>query len=827
MARMINFFDAATSGTTPTIGNLVASNLVKYANDAAYVAGESGAPTTGNIYYNTTEDSIRYYNGSAWVAAIAEDGLSLLIYDNATSGLTATDAQAAIDEVEGRLDTAESTLSTHVADTTNPHSVTAAQVGLGNVDNTSDATKNAAVATLANKTLDAPVVDNSVVFVEEASTPANPSAGYKKLYPKTDGKLYTLDSSGSEVEVGSGGGSGSGGINYISNPDMETDLTGWSTYDDGASATPVDGTGGSPSAVTTTHYNTFPVRGSYSLYIGKAASNGQGEGVSIDFEIDRADNKPIGKKLNVSFEYATASSFDDFFRVYIYDIDNAALIGEVVNSDTGQLVTTNGLDDTIRTFQGEFFTTTSVNYRLIFHCVSTSTTGSSFVIDNVKVGPDSSIPGYIAADLGTEAWTDDQANATTSVKLYRRGKWVRVVGTVSYTGAQSGALNITIPAAYTPDSAIYTEQSYKLGDSRLVDVGTQSYVGDVNISSAALNTLRINVINSSATYPTSSTSLSATVPHTWANGDRIFFDAEWIVDGWVESAALSTTEASLSTVKAKYTLSSSTANASFADNSAEIVDYDTKVYDTHNAVTTGASWKFTAPKTGKYEINASLLWVNKTNLSQTTLVVYKNGSADTQIDLRFTEGSQIHGSTVINLNKDDYIDIRALQDDSTSAARAPHTATTPGLYSHVSIEEKPDFSTFSVYGETDKLESSQSSTTYSITAGQWGDLTSLTLTPGEWDIFGQIAYDSTGATTTGIVGIGMSSTSGNSAPTGGLGVDQIFTTKQTASGSKDSVNMHMMGVSVTSPTTYYLKSYASVSITNLNAGYKISARKVK
>ena len=42
------------------------------------------------------------------------------------------------------------------------------------------------------------------VLEEQASSPANPSAGDKKFYAKNDGKIYTLDSSGSEVEVGSG-----------------------------------------------------------------------------------------------------------------------------------------------------------------------------------------------------------------------------------------------------------------------------------------------------------------------------------------------------------------------------------------------------------------------------------------------------------------------------------------------------------------------------------------------------------------------------------------------------------------------------------------------
>jgi hypothetical protein len=50
------------------------------------------------------------------------------------------------------------TLTSPVINTPTITGLTSADVGLGNVDNTSDATKNAAVATLSNKTLVAPVL---------------------------------------------------------------------------------------------------------------------------------------------------------------------------------------------------------------------------------------------------------------------------------------------------------------------------------------------------------------------------------------------------------------------------------------------------------------------------------------------------------------------------------------------------------------------------------------------------------------------------------------------------------------------------------------------
>lgn len=121
--RKINFFDGVTTGTPPTIGNIVASDLVTYANDAAYEAGEAGSPVAGNVYFNTTSNLIRYYNGTSWISLVdvssaqtltsksisgSTNTLTNLDGDNvivdAVSGLTATNAQAAFAEHQGDID---------------------------------------------------------------------------------------------------------------------------------------------------------------------------------------------------------------------------------------------------------------------------------------------------------------------------------------------------------------------------------------------------------------------------------------------------------------------------------------------------------------------------------------------------------------------------------------------------------------------------------------------------------------------------------------------------------------------------------------------------
>lgn len=137
MSRVINFFDGAQSETTPTIGNIVASSLVQYANDATYEANEQGAPSEGNIYFNTTSNLIRYYNGTAWISLVDEtstqtienktiDGSSsgnntvLTVADNVevtpVGNLASTNTQDALEEHQADIESLDSRLDTAEAD---------------------------------------------------------------------------------------------------------------------------------------------------------------------------------------------------------------------------------------------------------------------------------------------------------------------------------------------------------------------------------------------------------------------------------------------------------------------------------------------------------------------------------------------------------------------------------------------------------------------------------------------------------------------------------------------------------------------------------------
>lgn len=113
-------------------------------------------------------------------------------------------------------------IQTHIGSTSNPHSTTAAQVGLGNVDNTSDATKNAAVATLINKSF-----GNALTITDNSANPAlkvtQTGTGYAFVVEDvaSDTTPFVIDSAG---RVGIGATPGGDTSFHLSN-----DITGATT----------------------------------------------------------------------------------------------------------------------------------------------------------------------------------------------------------------------------------------------------------------------------------------------------------------------------------------------------------------------------------------------------------------------------------------------------------------------------------------------------------------------------------------------------------------------------------------------------------------------
>lgn len=103
------------------------------------------------------------------------------------------------------------------------------------------------------------------------------------------------------------------------------------------------------------------------------------------------------------------------------------------------------------------------------------------------------------------------------------------------------------------------------------------------------------------------------------------------------------------TVAASYYLS-----ANFSASTTVPINFDIKVYDTHNAVTPNlTAWKFTAPISGKYNFGGSM----QASVAGTYFAVYKNGTVYAYISYDGTTGNTPFNYTM-NLLAGEYVDFR-------------------------------------------------------------------------------------------------------------------------------------------------------------------------
>ena len=132
-----------------------------------------------------------------------------------------------------------------------------------------------------------------------------------------------------------------------------------------------------------------------------------------------------------------------------------------------------------------------------------------------------------------------------------------------------------------------------------------------------------------------------------------------------------TTPTSVNGVVASYGITTGASTASGVQ-----INYDTKIVDTNNAVTTGAgAWKFTAPVAGFYQID-TLTYIGGAGGD---FSVYKNGVVQQCIN-DAVSAAVTSGGTGIQLAAGDYIDIRP-----TSGTVTPVGRTGPAFVNMVTI----------------------------------------------------------------------------------------------------------------------------------------------
>ena len=690
MSRILDFSDGFTSETASSVvpiaavdvsvspsGNLASTNvqaaLVELQTDVDTRATTAAMIAADTVVLNAAED----YVDVALAALVASapgtlDTLNELATALGNDPNFATTVSTSLGN-RLRVDTAAQGL-------TAPQKTNAkTNIDLQNVDNTSDATKNAAAATLTNKTLTTPVMD-VVSLTDQGSTPASPSAGTHKAYIKSStGKLTILDSTGVEVEVGTGSG---GGVNWISNGSAESSTTGWAVYADAAGTSPVNGTGGSPSvSISTT--SSSPLSGSNSFTLVKAGSNYQGQGWSYDFSIDIANKARV---QSIKFDYqllsgtfvAGTSTTDSDVTVWIYDVTNSVLIQP---SSYKLLSNSSSLPDS---FQAEFQTSSnSTSYRLIFHIGSTSANAYTLLIDSVQVSPNSYVFGSPVSDVidaGTITFggtTTPPTKATTreedSVTYQRVGRYAIITYTyraASAAGAAAGTGSylLTLPTGLTADTnetnISATAANASISSESAANVLMHGYIG-VNSSSngpfvlahmySSTQIALISQVNMTQANYWGSTLYALT---NAATGFRVTVRVP--IAGWGSSVQMA--DQTSTRVVAMYTENRTATGA--LNSSDNVTIFGTVNSDSHAAynTTTGV---YTVQPPGWYEVSAGIGIVATFSAGNTiSVTLYKNGVAgkSTYIRAQTAVGAsayKIELTSLVYVNTNDTLDIRS------------------------------------------------------------------------------------------------------------------------------------------------------------------------
>ena len=346
------------------------------------------------------------------------------------------------------------------------------------------------------------------------------------VYGSDTNKVYADDGS-TLKEIGSG----SSGINYLSSQ-FNADALGTvqtSVGDTLASSTRSNPTqwGNSAASALISQSTDSTLRGTTN-YLVAFSANAQ----FVESPLFSIDGEDLGKPLLVQFDVSGVSTSDDV-QVYIARYNSSNVLQEripVAGTASATTPFSARVPTNVTTFRGFFVPSSTSTDKYAVRWLRNAN-NTSMRLDTFFVGPQSLAQAAIVTGWQDYTPTGSWTTNTTYYGKYRRvGDSMEVKITVLQSGAASGSLGlISLPSGFTVDTSKLPNNGSQiviLGTARVDDAGVLTYPGVVQYGTTTQ--VQVYYITSSDTYG----GINATTPFTWGNGDSVTLEFAVPISQW-------------------------------------------------------------------------------------------------------------------------------------------------------------------------------------------------------------------------------------------------------------------------------------------------------
>ena len=548
--------------------------------------------------------------------------------------------------VDGRdISVDGSTLTSHVANTSNPHSVTKAQIGLTNV--TDDAQLKRAANDLNTFTEKTTLAPDDIFIIEDSADSFN-----KKKVKNSN--------------AGGGGSGGAGSKNYLGvingingNGNFELGTTTkWSlahTTLSGLIPNQVSGSWTAANAnLSISAVTSGKLAGSYSLQMVSTVASTPGDMLVSDaFTIDASDAAKVltfkafysatSGASNLNFSGTSAASI----QVYIYDVTNSAWI-----QPAGVYGMTQGFGVGVVT--GTFQSSSNgTQYRIAFVNINASAGAFTMLMDDIAISPQTTNIGPVVTDWQSYTITTPGLGTPSNVETeWRRvGDELEIRGkfTIGSLAPALGEPRITFP------SGIISADTTKIPTIQIAGEFVQDSAGV--IGALLLMEPSVGYVTLGFQNSTNAGLTKLTTGNGMLNGGKIAFKARIPASGWSSNVQMSN-DTDTRVVAARM----DTTTGTVLNGSGVKIDFNGVFLDTHGMAST-ANDRMTIPVSGVYKIRSLNFLSGTTGERAVRTDVKINGATSYQVALGVkpptTTGTSwtIFGEITLKLNAGDYAEI--------------------------------------------------------------------------------------------------------------------------------------------------------------------------